>query len=148
MEVSSQLHVPADLPPGEEPPVPIGQEAGWDPEPVWTLRRREKVCPYRDSNSDTSAVQPVASHYFDWAIPNQSQSQIYFTTGGLPPAKSLEDSRPAVFLQMNPCGHSPYVISSLTRGWVCLLWICLAFRKVYLSYAGSLCIHTYHVEAK
>jgi hypothetical protein len=24
------------LPPGKEPPVPIGQEAGWAPEPVWT----------------------------------------------------------------------------------------------------------------
>jgi hypothetical protein len=26
------------LPPGKEPPVPIVQEAGWDPEPVWTQR--------------------------------------------------------------------------------------------------------------
>jgi hypothetical protein len=25
------------LPPGKGPPVPIGQEAGWAPEPVWTL---------------------------------------------------------------------------------------------------------------
>jgi hypothetical protein len=29
MEVSSQLHVPAAL-----PPIPIGQEAGWVPEQV------------------------------------------------------------------------------------------------------------------
>jgi hypothetical protein len=26
------------LPPGKGPPVPIGQEAGWAPEPVWTQR--------------------------------------------------------------------------------------------------------------
>jgi hypothetical protein len=30
------------LPPGKGPPVPIGQEAGWAPEPVWTQRPEEK----------------------------------------------------------------------------------------------------------
>jgi hypothetical protein len=32
------------------------------------------------------------------------------------------------YFQLNPCGNSPYVTSSPTRRWVCLLWICLAFR--------------------
>jgi hypothetical protein len=31
--------------------------------------RRVKPCPYQNSNSDPSAIQPVASHYTDWAIP-------------------------------------------------------------------------------
>jgi hypothetical protein len=35
MEVSGQLN-----PLGKEPPVPIGYEAGWDPEPVWTTWRK------------------------------------------------------------------------------------------------------------
>jgi len=39
MEVSGQLYDSAALPPGEETPVPIGQEPGWDPEPVWTRWR-------------------------------------------------------------------------------------------------------------
>jgi hypothetical protein len=30
MEVSGQIHGPTALPPGKEPLVPIGQEAGWD----------------------------------------------------------------------------------------------------------------------
>jgi hypothetical protein len=30
------------LPPGKGPAVPIGQEAGWAPEPVWTQRLEEK----------------------------------------------------------------------------------------------------------
>jgi hypothetical protein len=30
------------LPPGKESPVPIAEEAGWAPEPVWKLWRREK----------------------------------------------------------------------------------------------------------
>jgi len=38
-QVSGQRHAPAALlPPGKGPPVPIVQEAGWAPEPVWTQR--------------------------------------------------------------------------------------------------------------
>jgi hypothetical protein len=42
MEVSGQLHAPAVLTPGKEHPVPIGEEAEWAPEPVWTRCRIEK----------------------------------------------------------------------------------------------------------
>jgi len=44
MVVSGQLHALATLLPGKELPVPIGEEAGWDPEPVW------KHCQYGESN--------------------------------------------------------------------------------------------------
>jgi hypothetical protein len=40
--VSGQLHAPATLPPGEAPPAPTGEQAGWAPELVWTLWGREK----------------------------------------------------------------------------------------------------------
>jgi hypothetical protein len=46
MEVSGQFHDPAALPQGKEPPIPVGYEAGWAPEPVWTLWNTEKSCPY------------------------------------------------------------------------------------------------------
>jgi hypothetical protein len=36
-------------------------------------------------------------------------------------AKSLRLTTGVFLLQLNLCGHSPYVISFLTRGWVCLL---------------------------
>jgi hypothetical protein len=49
-------------------------------------------------------------------------------------AKPLEVYDQRFFLQLNPNGHSPYATSSLTTGWVCLLWICLAFRQVYVSH--------------
>jgi hypothetical protein len=43
MGVSGQRHAPAALyPRGKDPPVPIVQEAGWAPEPVWTQRLEEK----------------------------------------------------------------------------------------------------------
>jgi hypothetical protein len=38
------------------------------------------------------------------------------------------------FFQLNSCGNSPYITSSLMGRWVCLLWICLAFRQVYISH--------------
>jgi hypothetical protein len=41
-----------------------------------------------------------------------------------------------VFSQRNPCDISPYITSSLTRRWVCLLWICLAFRHIYIYIRG------------
>jgi len=46
--------------PGKGPPVPIGQETGWAPEPVWKQRLEEKSsCPCRGSNTD----RPVVRHY-------------------------------------------------------------------------------------
>jgi hypothetical protein len=42
------------------------------------------------------------------------------------------------FFQLNSHGKSPYVTSSLTRRWIYLSWICLAFHQVFIS-------HTYHV---
>jgi hypothetical protein len=37
-----KLHAPAALPSKKEPRVPIGEEARWAPQPVWTLWGREK----------------------------------------------------------------------------------------------------------
>jgi hypothetical protein len=54
------------LPPGKEPPVPIVQEAGWAPEPVWTQRLEGKSS--ASVGDRTPAVQPVVRHYTDWAI--------------------------------------------------------------------------------
>jgi hypothetical protein len=42
MDMSGQLHAPVSLPPWKEP---IEEEAGWAPEPVWTLWRRGKSLP-------------------------------------------------------------------------------------------------------
>jgi hypothetical protein len=70
------------------------------------------------------------------AIPQDSeQTKYYFSTSGLPSISSSRrqtpwDSRPETFFQLNPYSNSSYVTSFLTRRWVCLLWICLAFRKI------------------
>jgi hypothetical protein len=57
-----------DLPTGKGPPVPIVQEAGWAPEPVWTQRLEGKpFCLCRGSKLDCLVVwvSRVASHYTD-----------------------------------------------------------------------------------
>jgi hypothetical protein len=64
MEVSGQLNAPAALPLG----VPTVYEAGWAPEPVWTLWCREKSFFFSAGNR-TPAVQPVTHPYTNWAIP-------------------------------------------------------------------------------
>jgi hypothetical protein len=56
MDVSGQLHAPDTLPPGKEPLVPIGEEAGRAPEPFWTRWWREKL-------PAPPIVQPVAQRY-------------------------------------------------------------------------------------
>jgi hypothetical protein len=91
----------------------------------------------------------------------QSKSQSYFRTGGLPPISSSWRQapwnwRPEIFFQLNPCGNSLYVTSSLTRRWVCLLWIYLIFRQVYVLHiyrvfraqAGWTLTHTSHKDAE
>jgi hypothetical protein len=55
------------LPPGKGPSVPIVQEAGWAPEPVWTKRLEEKKisCLCRGSDLNRLIAQSVARHYTD-----------------------------------------------------------------------------------
>jgi hypothetical protein len=47
------------LPPGKGPPVPIVQEAGWIPEPVWKQRLEEKsLAPAGDQTSIDQLFSP------------------------------------------------------------------------------------------
>jgi hypothetical protein len=77
------------------PPLPIVQEAGWAPKPVW-VQRVEKIFVYlcRESNLDRPVVQPVARHCTDWATRWVSHPKIWeslltvmrcgtYTTGSL-----------------------------------------------------------------
>jgi hypothetical protein len=41
------------------------------------------------------------------------------------------------FFQLNTCSHSPYVISSLTRGWVCCLQLLLALTSAVILRSES-----------
>jgi hypothetical protein len=70
MEVSVQLHVLADLPPGRSPLVPIRQETGRVPEPAWSTRRRENLSRFgtpifRRSSPQTVAIATALSRLWD-----------------------------------------------------------------------------------
>jgi hypothetical protein len=67
--------------PAKKPPVLTAQKAGWAPEPVWTLWRRETSCPYPQSNpscpplclsrhhghsSDKNGVYSTSHLFFTW----------------------------------------------------------------------------------
>jgi hypothetical protein len=53
--------------------------------------------------------------------------------------KPLETHNQTFFFQLNYCVNRPYVTSSLTRRWVYLLWIFLAFRQTSHNWATSPC---------
>jgi hypothetical protein len=61
--VCGQHHAPAAFTPRKEP-VPIVQEAGWAPEPVWI--GAENLAP---PGFDPRTFQPVVSRYTDYANP-------------------------------------------------------------------------------
>jgi hypothetical protein len=79
----------------------------------------------------------------------QPQSQSYFTTGSLAKISSSWrrapwDSRPVFFFQLNTFIHVPYVISSLTRGWVCRLQLLLALASAVILRSESRLTY-YHI---
>jgi hypothetical protein len=61
--VCGQHHAPAAFTLGKDP-VPIVQEAGWAPEPVW--KGEENLAP---PGFDPRTFQPIASRYTNYAIP-------------------------------------------------------------------------------
>jgi hypothetical protein len=52
----------------KSPRYPLDRKLG-GPQSRSDRRWEEKIVPYRDSNSDLSVVQPIASRYTDYAIP-------------------------------------------------------------------------------
>jgi hypothetical protein len=64
--MSGQLHPPAALPRAKNPGYPLDRRLGGPQNR--SGRRGENSWPYRDSNSDLSVVQPVASRYTNYAI--------------------------------------------------------------------------------
>jgi hypothetical protein len=47
-------------------------------------------------------------------------------------AEPIETHGQNFFSQLNTCGHSPYITSSLTRGWVCHLQLPLALASAFI----------------
>jgi hypothetical protein len=67
MGMSGQRHAPASFTPGKRPAVPIGQEAEWASDLVWTQRLEEKSFAF--AGDQTPVVYSVIRHYTDWSTP-------------------------------------------------------------------------------
>jgi hypothetical protein len=70
-----------------------------------------------------------------------AESQSCFTTGSLPPISSSWRQAPwyprqFFIFQLNTCSYSPYVTSSLTRGWVCRLQLLLGLASAVILSSG------------
>jgi hypothetical protein len=76
-----------------------------------------------------------------------SQIQSYFTTGGLPPI-SLSWLQAPWDPQQNTCCYSPYVTSSLTRGWVCRLQLLLALTSAVTLGSKSRGTHDHILQSQ
>jgi hypothetical protein len=87
-----------------------------------------------------NVLMRIVSVLMKWII---CQNQNYFTTGGLPPISSFWrkapcDSRHSNFIfQLNTCGYSHYVTSSLTRGWICSLQLLLVLASAVIFRSDS-----------
>jgi len=59
MDVNGQLHAPAALLPGKKAQIPIAEEVGWVPVPVWTRWQKEKYPIIAPAGNWAPVVQPV-----------------------------------------------------------------------------------------
>jgi hypothetical protein len=107
MEVSGQLQAPAALTPWKEPQVPIVYEAGWAPESVWKLWRRESfLVPFGNwSPTDHSVAIPIdlsmTLSSFDTSILWLNQGKIAVTFDRISDSQSV---RLGYYLTI---GHDP-----------------------------------------
>jgi hypothetical protein len=58
------------------------------------------------------------------------------------------DSRPVMFFQLNTCGHSPYITSTLTRGWVCRLQSLLGLASAVIPRSECRGTHDHILESQ
>jgi hypothetical protein len=108
--------------PGRFTPIPFGLETVWTSVPVWTTWRRENSCPHRDSNSDPSIVQSVASRYTDCAIPAPKENGAWlfaFSANG--------------WWHQKACGPWPCRSSAVRR------WVPTAAARVRVRAACGIC---------
>jgi hypothetical protein len=146
MEVSDQLHAPAALLLGKEPPVPIVWEAGWAPKSIWMLWRRE-ICLTPAGNrapiprpSYNSAIKFRISTYKWWwpkmeEVCSDLNEHCYVTYSDCEEKYLLTRFSPIA-----PCGLTSVtaafyltmrlIISAYKRNPPSTEWRCFAFRKM------------------
>jgi hypothetical protein len=98
------------------------------------------------SNNGYSSASVLKSSLNDGFLPTASSSELEsellydwrFTPNQfLLATNTLKVTTSNFIFQMNTCGYSPYVTSSLTRGWVCRLQLLLALASAFILMSES-----------
>jgi hypothetical protein len=63
-EVGGQIQAFAAFSLRKEPPIHTGREAAWALEKIWTLFKRDEIFPSESNNTDSPAIQPIASSLY------------------------------------------------------------------------------------
>jgi hypothetical protein len=83
------------------------------------------------TNSPANSLHPNDSR-----VRGTIRLAVYLQSVRLGP-KPLENTTSILFFHLNTCGYSPYVTSSLTRGWVCSLQLLLALASAVILGSDS-----------
>jgi hypothetical protein len=93
---------------------------------IWLeqLRKNKKIA---------VSVERESELVYDWRF-TASHNQFVLASGPLRLTTSI-------FFQLNTCSHSPYVTSSLMRGWVCCLQLLLVLANAVILGSESRGMH-------
>jgi hypothetical protein len=101
---------------------------------VFLLNYTQDLCQYGLCKAELSESE--SELLYDWR----------FTANQFALALILE-SHAQYFFPQNTCGYSPYVISSLTRGWVCRLQLLLALASAVILGSESRRTHDHMLQS-
>jgi hypothetical protein len=87
--------------------------------------------PLKTESESESESESELELLYDWR----------FTANQFVLASSPLRPRTRFIFQLNTCGHSPYVISSVTRGWICRLQSLLVLASLVILRSESLRTH-------
>jgi hypothetical protein len=88
------------------------------------------------SSASRAQVLPVWRISRNWTLSvppeSESMSELLYRLAPSPLRPTT-----SIFFQLNPCGRSPYVTSSLTREWVCRLQLLLVLANSVILWSES-----------
>jgi hypothetical protein len=91
--------------------------------------------PYTNSAIQIYTKPSLVPQFRNYVIPESESELLYdwlFIANQFVLASSPLRLTAKFFSQLNTYGHSPYIISSLTRGWVCHLKLLLVLARTFI----------------
>jgi hypothetical protein len=83
-----------------------------------------------------SCTTEISLSEFSTQLNSQSESELFYANQFVLATKPLRLTT-SIFPQLNTCFHSPYVTSSVTRGWACSLQLLLVLASTVILRSDS-----------